>query len=248
MAACGIFMAAASGAVDPGMGSNHYPDQTMINQATVYRKYPSREHAQGLLELLEENQIEYAVETTAPIFDATFAQNQRSEEVVIKLRASDFRKADMLQEQLAASAFENLEKEYYLLSFTDQELMDIVVKPYEWSAFDYQLAQKLLKERGKEVNVEIVRAIKEKNLEEITRTEAAPTAWIWAGYILSLMGGLLGFFIGWHLLSHSRILPNGQKVKAYDVSTQRHGERIMVIGVIFIIAWLFIKLGLQLFI
>ncbi len=220
----------------------------MINPFAVYRKYPSKEHAQGLLGLLDENQIEHSVETTAPTFDATFAQNQRSEEIVIKLRASDFQKADVLQEQLAADSFNSLDKDYYLFGFMDQELVEIVVKPYEWSPFDYQLARQLLKERGKEINADVVNAIKKKEVEDASRTEVPPNAWVWAGYVLSLMGGLIGFFIGWHLASHSKMLPNGQIMKVYDDNIRHHGQRIMIIGGIFIVVWLFIRFGFQLFI
>lgn len=219
----------------------------MTDTFTVYRKYPSAEHAQGIVDLLEANQIEYSIEKTAPLFDVTFAQNQQSEEIVIKLKATDFKKADGFLEQMADETYKTIENDHYLFNFTDQELMDVVVKPYEWNAFDYQLAQKILKDRGKEVNIEVVNAIKKKNLEEMTQTEAAPTAWIWAGYLLSLMGGLLGFFIGWHLMSHSKVLPTGEKKKAFDANTRKHGERIMIVGGICIIVWLLIRLNLSLF-
>lgn len=240
-------MAAASGVADLVM-ENSLICEKMLDNFVVYRKYPSTEHAQALIDLLKLNEIAYSVETTAPTFDATFAQNQRSEEVVIKLNVSDFQKADALQEQLAADNFNDIEKDHCLFDFTDQELIEVVVKPYEWSPFDYKLAQKILQDRGKEIPADIVTAIKKKEVEDASRTEVAPNVWVWAGYILALMGGLLGFFIGWHLSSHSKILPNGQIVKVYDDNVRHHGQRIMIIGAFCIITWLFIRLGFQLFI
>ncbi|MDJ1468787.1 hypothetical protein [Xanthocytophaga flava] len=220
----------------------------MSDTFTEYRKYPSVEHDQSFLDLLEDNEIEYHVEKTAPSFDVTFAQNQLGEDIVIKLKAFDFERANELLEKVAIESYNIIEKDYYLFEFTDEELMDIIAKPYEWNLFDYQLAQQILKERGKSIPVELTTALKRSKIEELEKTESSPVPWIWAGYILSLVGGLLGFFIGWHLLASNKVLPDGKRIKTYDSATQFHGKCIMIVGGFCIIIWLIIRLTITFYI
>jgi len=56
------------------------------------------------------------------------------------------------------------------------------------------------------------------------------------GYISSLFGGAFGIFIGRHLMSHKRVLPNGDKVFDYSEKDRKHGKRIQYIGIIVFIA------------
>ena len=51
----------------------------------------------------------------------------------------------------AEKEIEVIDDDYYLLSFSDDELIDVVSKSDEWNKFDVSLAKKLLKERGNEI-------------------------------------------------------------------------------------------------
>ncbi len=204
----------------------------------VFKKFPSTAHAEPFIELLDTHQIDYLMEKTAPLFDPFFSQNPFKEEVVIKLKLTDFEAVTKLFQQSEAPA----DLDHYLYSFTDNELIEIVLKPYEWNEYDYTLAQKILKDRGKEVNTEVVSAIRKNSIEEIAKKETAPTVWIWAGYIFGVVGGLIGFFIGWHLRSHTKTLPDGRILSAYDEGTRNHGTRIMILGGIGVVVWGCIRL------
>jgi hypothetical protein len=56
--------------------------------------------------------------------------------------------------------------------------------------------------------------------------------WIIVGYITAFLGGVLGIFIGWHLLSFKKTLPDGQRVYEYDTNARKHGQKILIIGIV----------------
>ncbi len=64
-------------------------------------------------------------------------------------------------------------KDYYLYSFTDDELMEVITKADEWSPFDVVLARKILAEKGKSISDEAIKAINEKRIEELKAPEPA---------------------------------------------------------------------------
>jgi hypothetical protein len=58
-----------------------------------------------------------------------------------------------------------------LFNFSDEELFDHLAKPDEWLAFDYQLAQKILDERGKQVDKEFLNSLKKAKIETLAKPE-----------------------------------------------------------------------------
>jgi hypothetical protein len=131
-----------------------------------------------------------------------------------------------------------------LFSYSDDELFEIVSKKDEWGEFDFQLAKKILKERGKEITTEMVALLKEKRIKELTKPEQNQTGWVYSGYAAALMGGFVGIFIGWHLYTHKRLLPNGKLVSAYRDEDRKQGLIIFIIGLIifpFALYWKFFR-------
>ncbi len=126
----------------------------------------------------------------------------------------------------------NVDDDYYLLSFTDDELYDILVKSDEWSEFDYSLSKKLLKERGKSVDDELLKSLKLKRIKELAKPEGNQKGWIIAGYIFAFLGGFLGLIIGYFLWTSKKTLPNGQKVFSYYPKDRRNGKYIFYISLI----------------
>ncbi len=154
----------------------------------------------------------------------------------------NFEAANDLLLQLASKQIDNVGKDYYIFDFTDEELMEIISKPDERCKLDYLLAEKLLKERGKEIIPEIAAAINKQRIQQLAQPEQSQTGWIIAGYIFSFLGGLLGVFIGWHLRFHKKTLPNGDKVFAYSTLDRKNGFNIFIIGIICFIFLIILKI------
>lgn len=206
----------------------------MKEKYLTFRRFNNPEDANDLVTTLNTNNIPYFVEDASPSFDVTFSGNTFEKEVHIKLKQSDFESTEELLLNNTQVAIDQLPKDYYLLEFTNEELIEILMKPDEWSPTDYSLSQQILKERGKEVDAEFISTLKKKRNEELSKPEKSQKNWIYAGYIFALLGGLLGIFIGWHLMTFKKTLPNGQRAYGYVESDRKNGRIILILGLIFL--------------
>ncbi|GAB3288863.1 hypothetical protein [Hymenobacter tenuis] len=201
-----------------------------MSEFQTYQRFPNVEVAQPLLQLLHEHGIEYETKLDQPRIDPSFAFNPTNSYFLVKLRPADFEAARALErttdEQLSADA----PTDHYLFSFSDDELLDILLKADEWSSFDVALARRILHQRGQEVSPALTERLRHQRLTDLAQPEPSQKAWIFFGYAMALLGGLVAVFIGWHLYSHKKQLPNGQQVQAFRPQDRAHGLRILVLG------------------
>ena len=214
----------------------------MKEEFITFQKFNEQVSALELGKLLKENNIEYLLEDNSVNSDPIMSNNEFSKDFRVKLQRKDFEKADNLLQQLSQAEIDEIDKNYYLFSFSDDELIDLIAKRDERSQFDFLLAQKLLKERGKEISPEMIEQIKKERIIELSKPEESQTSWIISGYVFALLGGLLGIFIGWYLSTHKKTLPNGNRIYVYSAIDRKHGSRILIVGVIFLTFWLIMKL------
>ncbi len=207
----------------------------------IFKKVNDEGYAKELGMLLKETNIKYLLEETSE-FVPIFSTGQLTREFTIKLRKEDFSKAESLLFEISRKQLEDVEKDYHLFSFTDEELMEIVAQPDEWNQFDFLLAQNILRERGKGINTETIDSLKKQRLKELAKPEENQKLWIYIGYIVAILGGLLSIFIGWHLLSYKKTLPDGNRVYGYSASDRKHGNKIFILGIISFIVWIACRL------
>jgi len=215
------------------------------NQFLTYQKYTDKALASELVELLTKNNIEFLFEDTSDSFDPSFAFNQFNKEYRLKLKKTDFELADKLQIELSDNHLNEIDRDYYLFDFTNQELIEILNKVDEWSLYDYTLAQQILKERGNEINKEQVEFLRKQRIDELAKPVESKKIWINLGYIIAILGGLIGVFFGWHLHYHKKTLPNGERVYGYSTKDRIHGKNILVLGIIFFIIWTILSILTQ---
>ena len=204
----------------------------MTENYSIFKKFPTLEQANELKELLKENGIESLLADNIPPVDVTFSGNTLQNEFEVRIKQSDFKKAEEILEKNAENLIDQVDKDHYLFEFTDEELYEILLKSDEWNAFDYTLAQKILKKRGKSVDKELLNSLKNERLKDLAKPEENQRPWIIAGYIFSLLGGFLGLIIGYFLWTSKKTLPNGQKVYSYSANDRKHGKYIFYIGLI----------------
>lgn len=205
----------------------------MAEEYLTFKKFNDPELANGIAELLKENNIECAVEDNrGKFFDVSFAYNSVNPDILLKLKPDDFVKAEKTLEDYYDSHLEKTDKDYYLFGFSDEELMEIVAKPDEWGDFDHQLAKKLLKERGRDVQQDELDALQHKRIEELSTPDKASNTLIVCGYIFAVAGVLIGFILGLTLLKTSRTLPDGRRVPMYTEEDRRHGKRILILSTV----------------
>lgn len=208
----------------------------MSQNYVTYRKFPDAAQAKGLQQFLISNGIECIFVDTSPQVGSSVMGGDMLKECEVQLSPDQFEAADKLLENYAATLFDNLPEDYYLLSFTDEELQDVVLKHDEWSEFDYMLAIKLLAERGKTIDEARIKALREERITDLAKPEKVHVSWIVAGYILALLGGCFGVIIGYVLYSAKKTLPNGAVVYTYTPADRANGKIILLLGIVVLVA------------
>lgn len=198
----------------------------------TFKKLNDEEAANDLVAKLEHFKIPYEVEDTDKFFDPSFARNPLQREIQIKLNPDDFALAQTHLENYYKEQIKNVDSGYYLFEFSDEELRDILVKPDEWGGFDYQLAQQILKDRGKEIQPQVVENLKKQRNEYLAEPQLSGGPWVPVGYLFAVLGGFIGLFIGWHLYKSKKTLPDGRSVYTFRENDRKHGQIIFYVSCI----------------
>jgi hypothetical protein len=213
-----------------------------MEEFLTFQKYTNKESVLELEKILKENKIIYLLEDHSTSVDSNILGNASVKEFRIKIKNNDFEKVDKLLQVIILKELDQVDQNHYLFKFSDNELFEIITQKDEWSRYDYLLAQKILQERGKEINPEIIQLIKKQRIAELSKPEESQKGWIFAGYLFASLGGFLGVIIGWHLLTHKKTLPNGDRVYTHAKSDRAHGNRIAIIGFIMFLVLIGIRL------
>jgi len=209
----------------------------MESELIQYKHFNDAALANALVDVLEEGGIEYDVKESSAVFDPAFRSSDLTIEYSIKIKPGDFERANQLLNDKEQENVNQADKDHYLFDFTDAELTDVLAKADEWSPFDYQLARKILIDRGVTINEDVLSDLKSDRLEELRKPEKPQNAWIIFGYIVAFAGGVFGIFIGWHLSTYKKTLPDGEQVYGYNENDRKQGERIFYLSIaVFVLA------------
>ncbi len=75
-------------------------------------------------------------------------------------------------------------------------------------------------------------------LQELAQPEEKQTANLWLGYLFALLGGVVGLFMGWHLATAKKTLPNGERVYVYRERDRQHGKWILGLSIVILLVWI----------
>jgi hypothetical protein len=214
----------------------------MKEEFILFQKFNTENLAADFGRLLNENKIENLLENISINFDPILSNNEFGKEYCVKIKKIDFERANDILSEKAKAEINEIQDDYYLFSFSDEELIDVIEKSDEWNKFDVELAHKLLKERGNEITDEQINDIKKQRIVELSKPEEGQNIYIIIGYICAFLGGFLGVFIGWHLLTYKKTLPNGNRIYAYSENDRKQGNRILILGGIFIVIWILYRI------
>ncbi|MFB9077756.1 hypothetical protein ACFFLS_00415 [Flavobacterium procerum] len=204
----------------------------MTENFITFRKLSTLSQAKELELLLNLNHIKTVLGDNIPPVDITFSGSTVQNQYEVKIDPSDFEKAEAILEKDTEKLLNEIDSDYYLLSFTNEELYEVLLKADEWNVFDYKLAQKLLTERGKNIDPEMLQSLKNERLKILAKPEENQKPWIIAGYLFSLLGGGIGIVIGYSLWTSKKTLPNGERIYSYNTVDRSHGKTIFIIGCI----------------
>ena len=214
----------------------------------TYQKFNDMGLANAMAHKLQESNIDYQLYDDSKYFDVSFANNSFAADITLKIKQDDFIKADKALENQYKEDLAEVDRDYYLFSFSDDELKEIITKPDEWGSFDYQLAQQILKEKGKAIDPKEVALLKFRRVNELAEPETIKEFWIVLGYLTSVvlgfftvLGGFIGIFIGWGLFYLKKTLPDGEVVHFYNQKTRVQGKYLLIFSSVISAFWYLLK-------
>src|SRR4051812_30412646 len=98
----------------------------------IFQKFTDIEIAKEFASELEKAGILYILQNNNKSSVGNFEINTIDFGVAINLKSEDFPKADKILENYYKNEIENVENDYYLFQFSDDELHEIILKPFEW--------------------------------------------------------------------------------------------------------------------
>ncbi|WP_437921547.1 hypothetical protein [Sphingobacterium sp. LRF_L2] len=219
----------------------------MDNTFVVFRKFQTFKEAEELQDFLQKNEISARLNQNSPPVDITFTGQTAAYAFELLIHQSDFTRAELaikheIQDSITVGDIEN---DYYLYQFTNEELYDILSKPDEWGDFDYILAKKILQERGNVIDESYILSLKQDRLTALSAPIENQQKWVVLGYIFAVFGGLLGIIIGYVLASSKKTLPTGAVIYAYSERDRLHGRNIFLIGLPIFLLSLFFRIYQQ---
>lgn len=203
-----------------------------MSQYTSYEKFFNPEQAQPVISILKENNIPYEFVSIKQNIDQVIAGGGPAYLYEIKIQAEQFNLANRVLRENIQVNLNEVDPDYYLFSFDDFELIEILKQPDEWGRLDYAIARKILESRGITYTNDELEALWKSRIETLAKPEQEGKAWIYAGRFFSLMGGFFGILIGLVLVQSTKTLPDGRKVYTYDEETRKKGKNILYISLI----------------
>ena len=207
-------------------------NNSMIQNPIAFRNFPTLTQAKELEALLNKNDIKTVLADNIGLVDLSFSGNTLLDKYEVKVKSSDFEKAEAILEKEAEDILNEIDPNYYLINFTNEELYGVLLKPDEWSIFDYKLAQKILTNRGKILDLEMLSSLKKDRLKILVKPEENQRPWIIAGYLFAFLGGGLGIIIGYSLWKSKKTLPNGERIYSYNIEDRKSGKKILIFSII----------------
>ena len=155
------------------------------------------------------------------------------------LRIEAAARAEMEREHLKV----DLPQNHYLLSSTDEELIEIIAHSSEWSGFDVAHARRLIGQRG--IDLKKVEDKRAAHIHQLRRGKRASKGLIIFGWIFSFLGGLIGVGIAWSLVSMKEKTRYGEFF-TYDEESRAVGGKMLKLALAVVVIGVILRLTLVL--
>jgi hypothetical protein len=202
----------------------------MNNELICYQKFNTTAEAEVFIEVLQKNNILFKIVHNPPLMDKILIGEYYEPPVELHITPYEFERVDKLLLSDLKINLNEADKDYYLLSFSNQELIEVIQKPDEWSKYDYLLAKAILEKQNLKISDEQIQLFNKERLYELSIPEKEGRYRIFFGYVFSILGGFIGVMIGYALWNSRKVLPNGRKMYVYNENSRYHGKAIFFIG------------------
>jgi hypothetical protein len=107
----------------------------MSIEFSTYKKFIYKDDALEFIEILKEHRIDYQLANNSSSLDSSFGGDINTKQFELKILKEDFPKLEKIEEELVKKDVENIDENYYLFDYSDEDLIEIVMKKEEWNKF-----------------------------------------------------------------------------------------------------------------
>ena len=192
----------------------------------------SQEEVYATSQILTEAGVPHKVTSNSAGFDITsIGRTDFPSDIILTVAHSDYNHARDVMENVYSET--TLPEGHFLISASNEDILDILSSPAEWSAFDVAHAKRIGKERGIDTN-----DIKSKTKERVIRLHngKSPSHWLLIlGWVTACLGGVIGIGIGYSLAYMKDNSPEGE-FYTYDEQSRKIGRRMMYFSLFMLVA------------
>ena len=212
-----------------------------------YKNFHQIENAEEYVSILEKNDIPYLLESSEALLDSSIIGTGLIPKAVIKILPSDFKKVNGILKQL----LDNYDyTNHYLNELSDEELIEILEKPEEWTVEDQIIAKQILRGRGKEISEEELQEKKKKRLSALREGQkgnktnmAFSFVAIILGYVIHVVFTVGGIGMALYYAFDKSTDEEGTGYFTFEPKTRKYGKIMLYCGlmVLFVVLLVFLK-------
>ncbi|RAJ77575.1 hypothetical protein CLV59_107342 [Chitinophaga dinghuensis] len=223
-----------------------------MEKLLTFKRFHTAGQAAEIITLLKAHQIPVDYEEEM-VLDKVYTGQNFDQRHLVKIPADYFSQADKLLKSEMKVSLDDVEPDYYLLSFSTEELKEIIHKKDEWGDYDYVLALQLLEKQGITYSAEQLDTLGNDRIETLSTPQDLPKLWQAVGFLSPLLlllafipfihyFAFLGIFIGAFVRLTKKTLPDGSRIHAFSEKTREQGKWMLLTGPVLIVICLTILL------
>lgn len=160
-----------------------------MDEFIEYQKFYSIEEARVLTDLLDVNYIQFKVDDSNNRFDMSATSINPSEKgISIQIREVDKDKVDKLYARVAETVAAN---DNYMYSLSDNDIIDAVVNPEEWTNEEHLIAKEIMKQRRLVPTASIIKTSRKEKTESKNNIASGQNRLISGGASWFLLIGII---------------------------------------------------------
>lgn len=205
-----------------------------MSRYATYEKFFDPEQAEPVLGILRDHEIPYEFSSLNKPLDPLITGEGPAYAYEVKIAANQFETANRILREKIQIDLNDIDPDYYLFAFDNNELVEILKEPDEWGRLDYVIARKILETRGKGFSNEELDAFWSTKMKKLAQPAKASSLGKWGGYSLSVGACFIGIVTGLIYWQSTKTLPNGNRYYLYDEETRKLGKNMVYISLILI--------------
>ncbi len=165
-----------------------------MEELLAYQTFSLKSEATEVAERLRKAGIIAEIVEKAVGLGGVFVGSNYADGYILRISAADFSKANSILYDSNSIAPESISPDHPLNAMSNDELKDIVAKPDEWGADNYNIAMALLKSRDMTISEKELAEMREERIAVLSERKHMNPALLFVGYFTALSPVIANLF------------------------------------------------------